>query len=85
MVNVISKPGVLSWVYNNDFINSYISCGMAPPHITAASDFASFIYNPNKDRLSVMNLRSLGPVAGQTVTVKVNCRIPFSEPRVSKR
>ena len=40
----------------------------------------SFIYNPNKDRLSVMNLRSLGPVAGQTITVKVKCRIIFSEP-----
>ena len=27
-----------------------------------------------------MSLRSLGPVAGQTITVKVKCRIPFSEP-----
>ena len=27
-----------------------------------------------------MNLRSLGPVAGQTISVKVKCRIPFSEP-----
>ena len=26
-----------------------------------------------------MNLRSSGPVAGQTITVKVKCRIPFSE------
>ena len=24
----------------NDFINSYISCSMAPPHIIGASDFA---------------------------------------------
>ena len=24
----------------NDSINSYISCGMAPPHIIGASDFA---------------------------------------------
>ena len=31
-------------------------------------------------RLSVMNLGSPGPVAGQTITVKVKCRIPFSEP-----
>ena len=66
----------------NGFINLYISCGMAPSHIIGASDFAirkTFIYNPNKDKLSVMNLRSLGPVARQT-TVKVKCRIPFSEP-----
>ena len=27
-----------------------------------------------------MNLRSLGPVAGETITVKVKCMIPFSEP-----
>ena len=27
-----------------------------------------------------MNLRSPEPVAGQKITVKVNCRIPFSEP-----
>ena len=27
-----------------------------------------------------MNLRSLGPVAGQTITVNVKCIIPFSEP-----
>ena len=61
----------------NDFINSYISCGMAPPHIIGASNFAirKVSYNPNKGRLSVMNLRSPGPVAGQTITVKVK----FSE------
>ena len=37
----------------NDFINSYISCGMAPPHITGASDFAirkvSFITQTKTD------------------------------------
>ena len=27
-------------IYLNDFRNSYISCGMAPPHIIGASDFA---------------------------------------------
>ena len=30
--------------------------------------------------ISVMNLRSPGPVAGQPISVKVKCRIPFSEP-----
>ena len=43
MVNFISKPGVFFMgVQLNDFINSYISCGMAPPHIIGASDFAIF-------------------------------------------
>ena len=41
MVNFISKTGVFFMgVQLNDFINSYISCGMAPPHIIGASDFA---------------------------------------------
>ena len=41
MVNFISKPGVFFMgVQQNDFINSYISCGMAPPQIIGASDFA---------------------------------------------
>ena len=45
------------------FMNSFISCGMASPHITDASDFAirKVSLNPNKGRLSVMNLRSPGP------------------------
>ena len=64
------------------FVNSFISCGMASPHIIDASDFAirKVSFNPNKGRLSVMNLRSLGPVAGQPISVKVKYRIPFSEP-----
>ena len=55
---------------------------MASPHIIDASDFAirNVSFNPNKGRLSVMNLRSPGPVAGQPISVKVKCRIPFSEP-----
>ena len=63
-------------------MNSYISCGMAPPHIIGTSEFAvrKVSFNSNKGRLSVMNLRSSEPVAGQTITVKVKCRIPFSEP-----
>ena len=41
MVNFISKPGVFFMgVQLNDFINSCISCGMAPPHIIGTSDFA---------------------------------------------
>ena len=28
----------------NDFINLYISCGMAPPHIIGASDFTKTDY-----------------------------------------
>ena len=57
----------------NDFINSYISCGMTSPHIIGASYFAirKVSFNPNKGRLSVMNFKSPGPVAGQTITVKV--------------
>ena len=41
MVNFISKPGVFFMgIQLNDFINSFISCGIAPPHIIGASDFA---------------------------------------------
>ena len=41
MVNFISKPGVFFMgIQLNDFINSYNSSGMAPPHIMGASDFA---------------------------------------------
>ena len=41
MVNFISEPGVFFMgLQLNDFKNSNISCGMAPPHITGASDFA---------------------------------------------
>ena len=44
------------------FVNSFSSCGMASPHITDASDSAirKVSFNPNKGRLSVMNLRSPG-------------------------
>ena len=36
----ISKPGVFfRGVQLNDFMNSHISCGMAPPHIICASDY----------------------------------------------
>ena len=64
------------------FVNSFISCGMASPHIIDSSDFAirKVSFNPNKGRLSVMNLRSPEPVAGQPISVKVKYRIPFSEP-----
>ena len=64
------------------FVNSFISYGLASPHIIDASDFAirKISFNPNKGRLSVMNLRSPGPVAGQPISVKVKCRISFSEP-----
>ena len=41
MVNFISKPGVfLRSVQMNDFMNSYISYGMAPTHIIGTSDLA---------------------------------------------
>ena len=64
------------------FVNSFISCGMASPHIIDALDFAirKVSFNPKKGRLSVVNLRSPGPVAEQPISVKVKCRIPFSEP-----
>ena len=47
------------------FVNSFISCGMASPHITDASEFAirKVSFNPNKGRLSVTNLKSPGSVA----------------------
>ena len=67
MVNFISKPGVFfRGIQLNDFMNSYISCGMASPHIIGALDFAikKVSFNPNKDRLSIMILRSPGPVDG---------------------
>ena len=56
---------------------------MASPHIIdASSGFAigKVSFKLNKGRLSVMNLRSPGSVGGQMISVKVNCRIPFSEP-----
>ena len=83
MVNLISKTGVFfRGVELSVFMNSFISCGMALPHIIDTSDFVirKDSVNPNKDRLSDMNLRSPGPVAGQTSTVKVVCRIHFSGP-----
>ena len=41
MVNFISMAGMFFMgLQLNDFINSYISCGMAPPHIIGASHFA---------------------------------------------
>ena len=54
MVNFISKHRVFFMgVQLNDFINSYISCGMAPPHIIGASNFAignvSFITQTKTD------------------------------------
>ena len=64
------------------FVNSFISCGMASPHIIDALVFAirKVSFHPTKGRLSVVNLRSPGTVAGQPNSVKVKCRIPFSEP-----
>ena len=64
------------------FVNSFISCGMGSPHIIDSSDFAirNVSFNTNKGRLSVMNLRSQGPVAGQPISVKIKYRTPFSEP-----
>ena len=81
MVNFISKLGVFfRGVQLSDFTNSYISRGMAPPHIIGASDFVirKVSFNPNKGSLSVM--RSPEQVAGQTISVKVKCGIAFSEP-----
>ena len=54
MANFISKPGVIFMgVQLNDFINSYTSCGMTPPHIIGASHFAirkvSFITQTKTD------------------------------------
>ena len=54
MVFFISKPGVFFMgVQLDDFINSYFSCGMAPPDIIGASDFAirkvSFITQTKTD------------------------------------
>ena len=54
MVNFISKPGVFFMgIELNDFINSYISYGIAPPHVIGASDFAikkvSFINQTKTD------------------------------------
>ena len=66
MVNFISKSGVFfRGVQLNDFMNSYISCGKAPPRIIGASDLAigKVWFNPNKGRLSIMNLTLPGPVA----------------------
>ena len=61
------------------FVNSFILCGMASPHIIDASDFAirKVSFYPNKGRLSVMNLRSPGPVTGRSISVKVKCKILF--------
>ena len=65
MVNFMSKPEVFfRGVQLNDEFVHFIWHGTAP----------------NKSSLSVMNLRSPGPAAGQAVTVKVKCRLPFSEP-----
>ena len=63
-------------------MNLFISCGMASPHIIGASEIAirKVLFNPNKGRLSIANVRLPGPVAGQPISVKVKCRIPFSEP-----
>ena len=71
------------------FVNSFISCGMASPHITDPSDFAirkvSCSTNClNNGRLSIMNLRSPEPVAGQPISVKVKRRISFSDPQSSE-
>ena len=48
-------------------------------HIIASHHFAirKVSFNTNKGRLSVMNLRSRGPVASQPISVKVKYRIPF--------
>ena len=71
---------VFSQECRTDFLCEFVhSCGMALPHITDASNFAirNVSFNPNKDRLSVMNLRSPGPVAGQPISVNLKCSIPF--------
>ena len=52
MVNFISKPGVFFMdIQLNVFL--FFFCGMAPPHIIGASDFAirkaSFITQPKTD------------------------------------
>ena len=83
IVNFISKFGVFfRGVQLNGFMNLYISYGMAPPHSIGASGFAvrKISFNPNKGRLSIVNMRSPGAVARQTITVNVKCRILFSEP-----
>ena len=39
-----------------------------------------FLLTQTKGRLSIMNLWSPGPAAGEPISVKVKCRISFSEP-----
>ena len=81
IVNFISKSVVFfRRVELNKLVNLFISCGMTSPHIIDASDFAvrKVSFNPNTGRLSFMNLRLPGPVAGQTISVKVRCNSLFS-------
>ena len=90
MVHFISKPGIFfRGVQRNEFMNSYNSCGVAPPHVIGASDFAirKVPFNLNKGRLSIMNLRSPGPAAGQTDYCKSKVQDPFfrADSRVIKR
>ena len=83
IVNFITTPVVFfRGVELTFFVNSFISCGMTSPNIIYASDFAirKVSFNPHVDRLSVMNLRSPGSVARETISVKVKYRFPFSEP-----
>ena len=67
----------------NNFMNSFLSFGMASPHITdgASSEFdmRKVSIKTDKSRLGRYELRSPGPVAEQTITIEVKFRIPFSE------
>ena len=72
--NFITKPVMF---FRSEFV--HFMWHIASPHIIDASDFAirKVFFNPNKSRLSVINLRSPGPVAGQTISVKLNLSEPI--------
>ena len=52
----------------NYFMKSLILLGMASPYITDM--LIEKLLNLDKDRPSNMNLRTLGPLVGQRITVK---------------
>ena len=61
---------------NNFMKSSFHYFSIPSLHMTGASDFA----NPDKGGLSDMNFRSPGPLTGQTIAIKIKCRIHFFRP-----
>ena len=79
IVNFISKPMVFfRSIKLNFFVNSFISCGMASPHIIDASDFAirKVSFNPYRKQTICYELK----IAGTSSLTDDFCKSKMQDP-----